>query len=108
MKILTLWMLLLSGFTVASEPLYEDHMPLMERLLVLGRMAGSCSTVNRMTTLHATAFMSGDTVFMEHFIRREAARWGLSPEEYREECLFVQGTYQRFTAKAKALGKSPK
>jgi len=92
MKKLALLLLIssLSNLTFAQDEEADD---LVYSIMVVSKMTGMCGIVKQMASFQETTKMNGGDKFMVRFWKTEAARLGLTLEEFVEQCNVVIEKY---------------
>lgn len=85
---------LLSWPVSAEEP--DSGSEFARSLLVTGKMSGGCGIMKLQIQFQENTGLEGGTNFIARFWTAEAARLGMTLEEYAEQCHKVVGSYREF------------
>ena len=87
--------LTLSTFTLASE---LDSSEFGLEILAVGKMSGACGIFKLQIEFQENILMPGGIEFIERFWTTEAARLGVSLQDYAKQCGEYVEAYKKFSA----------
>ena len=80
----------------ASSPALAGFKDDMHGIMAVSKVTGACGIVAGMAQFQMATKMDGGTEFLVRFIETEAARRGMSREEWSAECKQAVTTYDGF------------
>ncbi|MNE27075.1 hypothetical protein D3C76_845550 [compost metagenome] len=66
----------------------------MLEALVAAKFSGGCGIISQMNAFQMSTKMPGGSEFLERFLNTEAARLGITPPQYVEQCRKTADLYQ--------------
>ncbi|MBO6811717.1 MULTISPECIES: hypothetical protein [Marinobacter] len=91
------WLLAIALFSFSlSAQESEDGANLAKRMLVTGKMSGGCGIMQLQIQYQQNTGLEGGTNFIVRFWTAEAARLGMTLDEYAGQCRRVVENYQEF------------